>query len=46
MDGRFVKSKLSSKAKDPKAYPYRGSTNQRLIDVQKSLKNKQTVIKN
>jgi anaerobic ribonucleoside-triphosphate reductase activating protein len=44
MDGRFEKDKLVSECKNPNDYPFRGSTNQRAIDVQKSLKSKKVVL--
>jgi hypothetical protein len=40
MDGKFENSKLVTKSKDPNKYPFRGSTNQRAINVQKTLNSK------
>lgn len=44
MDGRFDKNKMTSESSNPSNFPYRGSTNQRSIDVQKSLKQKKLVL--
>jgi anaerobic ribonucleoside-triphosphate reductase activating protein len=43
VDGRFCQDKLSADAKKPDDFKYRGSTNQHLVDVKKSLKAKKLV---